>query len=156
MGLLGHEVFVPQSYQFGGEAQVDWYEIRASSTVEAAQDLRVLHAHHGHGRAFHRAYPHATQQAFLEAHELAFAWFGGVFRILRYDNLKQCREEDTARPSTGRDYAVHRFSFALGIRIGVLHAGRGPRERWRRGRRRASSGATILVPVPKRAAIWRS
>ena len=29
MGLLGHEVFIPQSYQFGGEAQVDWYEIQA-------------------------------------------------------------------------------------------------------------------------------
>jgi len=26
MGLAGHEVFVPQSYEFGGEAQVDWYE----------------------------------------------------------------------------------------------------------------------------------
>ncbi len=29
MGLLGHEIFVPQSYQFGVEAQVDWYEIWA-------------------------------------------------------------------------------------------------------------------------------
>jgi len=29
MGLLGQEVFVPQSYQFGGEAQVDGYEIFA-------------------------------------------------------------------------------------------------------------------------------
>jgi len=29
MGLLGHEVFVAQSYQFGDEAQVDWYEIFA-------------------------------------------------------------------------------------------------------------------------------
>ena len=27
------------------------------------------------------------QQAFLEAHEHAFAYFGGVFRTLRYDNL---------------------------------------------------------------------
>jgi len=35
-----------------------------------------------------RAYYHATQQAFLEAHELAFHYFGGVFRRLRYDNLK--------------------------------------------------------------------
>jgi hypothetical protein len=26
MGLLGREIFVPQSYQFGGEAQVDWYK----------------------------------------------------------------------------------------------------------------------------------
>jgi len=35
-----------------------------------------------------RAYYHPTQQAFLEAHELAFDYFGGVFRRLRYDNLK--------------------------------------------------------------------
>ena len=39
------------------------------------------------GAAFHRAYPHATQQAFLDAHEHAFAYFGGVFHRLRYDNL---------------------------------------------------------------------
>ncbi len=39
------------------------------------------------GAACHCAYQHATQQAFLEAHELAFAYFGGVFRKLRYDNL---------------------------------------------------------------------
>ena len=39
------------------------------------------------GDAFHRAYPHATQQARLEAHEHAFDYFGGVFKILRYDNM---------------------------------------------------------------------
>ena len=37
------------------------------------------------GAAFHRAYLHATQQAFLEAHEHAFDYFGGVFHLLRYD-----------------------------------------------------------------------
>lgn len=42
----------------------------------------------GSGAAYHRAYTHATQQAFLEAHEQAFRYFGGVFRLLRYDNLK--------------------------------------------------------------------
>ncbi len=39
------------------------------------------------GVAFLRAYLHATQQAFLEAHEHAFAYFGGVFTMLRYDDL---------------------------------------------------------------------
>ena len=39
------------------------------------------------GAAYHRAYLHATQQAFFEAHEHAFAYFGGVFAVLRYDNL---------------------------------------------------------------------
>jgi hypothetical protein len=57
------------------------------------------------GGAFHRAYYHATQQAFLEAHESAFGYFGGVFRRLRYDNLKSAvkkilrgyRREETER-----------------------------------------------------------
>jgi hypothetical protein len=57
------------------------------------------------GAAFHRAYARATQQAFLEAHELAFAYFGGVFRLLRYDNLTSAvkkilrghRREETTR-----------------------------------------------------------
>jgi transposase len=39
------------------------------------------------GDEFHRAYTDTTQQAFLEAHEHAFAYFEGVFRTLRYDNL---------------------------------------------------------------------
>ena len=39
------------------------------------------------GDAFHRACANATQQAFLDAHEHAFTYFGGVFRTLRYDNL---------------------------------------------------------------------
>ena len=57
------------------------------------------------GAAFHRAYLHATQQAFLEAHERAFDYFGGVFRLLRYDNLASAvrrilrghRREETVR-----------------------------------------------------------
>jgi hypothetical protein len=40
------------------------------------------------GGAFHCSFPHASQQAFLEAHERAFAYFGGVFGLCRYDNLK--------------------------------------------------------------------
>ncbi len=39
------------------------------------------------GGAFHRGYPRATQQAFFEAQEKAFEFFGGVFRRMRYDNL---------------------------------------------------------------------
>jgi len=57
------------------------------------------------GGAFHRAYPRATQQTFLEAHELAFRYLGGVFHRLCYDNLTSAvkkflrghRREETAR-----------------------------------------------------------
>jgi transposase len=105
LGLAARETFVPQSYPWGSEAQVDWYEAWAEVDDERVKlqvfSLRSMAS----GGAFHRAYRHATQQAFLEAHELAFRYFGGVFRRLRYDNLgaavkrvlRGSRREETAR-----------------------------------------------------------
>jgi hypothetical protein len=84
---------------------VDWYEAVAEIDGEARTwqvfSLRSMAS----GAAFHRAYPRATQQAFLEAHEHGFAYFQGVFRRLRYDNLgaaikkvlRGYRREETAR-----------------------------------------------------------
>jgi transposase len=88
LGLAARETFVPQSYDWGGEAQVDWYE----AAVEFDDGRQTAHLFTmrsmAGGGAFHTAYFHSTQQAFLEAHERAFHYFGGVFRLLRYDNLK--------------------------------------------------------------------
>jgi transposase len=79
---------VPQHYEPGQEAQVDWYEAWAElNGVPVALQVFSMRSMYS-GAAFHRAYYGATQQAFLEAHEHAFRYFGGVFRLLRYDNLK--------------------------------------------------------------------
>ena len=87
LGLGVGETYVPQCYGWGEEGQVDWYEACAVLDDETAKvqvfALRSMKS----GAAFHRAYRHATQQAFFEAHEAAFVYFGGVFRTLRYDNL---------------------------------------------------------------------
>jgi len=83
--LGGREVFVPQSYDWGQEAQVDWFEAVAKLEGEPRKLQFFAMRSMASGDAFHRAYTHATQQALLEAHELAFAYFGGVFRTLRYD-----------------------------------------------------------------------
>jgi hypothetical protein len=69
------------------EAQVDWYEAVAILGGEARKLQLFAMRSMASGDAYHRAYTHATQQALLEAHEHAFAYFGGVFRTLRYDNL---------------------------------------------------------------------
>ena len=87
LGLLDRETCVPQSYAWGVEAQVDWYEAYADLAGERVKLQVFAMRSMASGAAFHCAYLHATQQAFLEAHELAFAYFGGVFRKLRYDNL---------------------------------------------------------------------
>lgn len=105
LGLLPRETFVPQSYDWGVEAQVDWYEAYADLDGERTKCQVFTMRSMASAGAFHRVYLHATQQAFLEAHELAFAYFGGVFRRLRYDNLRAAvtrvfrgrRREETRR-----------------------------------------------------------
>jgi transposase len=105
LGLLNRETYVPQSYAWGDEAQVDWYEAEVDLGDER-QKLQVFVLRSmASGGAFHRAYYRPTQQAFLEAHQLGFEYFGGVFRSLRYDNLpiavkkilRGYRREETAR-----------------------------------------------------------
>jgi transposase len=85
MGLVGRETFVPQSYSWGQEAQVDWYEAWIDLDDERTKVQVFAMRSMASGAAFHRAYLHATQQAFLEAHEHAFAYFGGVGELARYD-----------------------------------------------------------------------
>src|SRR5262249_19137873 len=87
LGMKVRETFVPQSYSWGTEAQIDWYEAYADLSGERVKLQVFAMRSMASGSAFHCAYRHATQQAFLEAHERAFAYFGGVFRKLRYDNL---------------------------------------------------------------------
>jgi hypothetical protein len=69
LGLSGREVFVPQSYELGQEAQVDWFEGMAKLGGEVVKLQFFAMRSMGSGDAFHWVYPHATQQALLEAHE---------------------------------------------------------------------------------------
>jgi transposase len=103
LDLRQRETFVPQSYAWGVEAQVDWYEAVADLGGERVTLQVFVLRSMASGAAF-RAYRRATQQAFLDAHEHAFQYFGRVFRRLRYDNLSAAikrvlrgsRREETA------------------------------------------------------------
>jgi len=116
LGLKGREVFVPQSYHLGVEAQVDWFEAVAilGGVKQKVQmfAMRSMYSGAGFHCAFHH---HATQQAFLEAHEEAFSYFGGVFAKVRYDNLGSAVKKILRGPAAGRDGAVAWFPLALGL-----------------------------------------
>jgi transposase len=71
----------------GQEGQVDWFEAAARLGGEMRTLQFFAMRSMASGDAFHCAYTNGTQQAFLEGHERAFDYFGGVFRTLRYDNL---------------------------------------------------------------------
>src|SRR5437899_2906696 len=103
LGMAERETFVPQSYDWGSEAQVDWYEAFAEVMGELRKVYCFAMRSMAGGGAFHRAYYHATQQAFLEAHEFAFQFFGGVFSAAALRQPEECGEEDFARVSAGGD-----------------------------------------------------
>jgi len=88
LGLVSKDVFVPQVHEPGAEAEVDFGEFDttiAGSTVRVWMFvMRLSHS----GRAFHVAYGTQAQEAFLQGHVEAFAYFGGVPGRVRYDNLK--------------------------------------------------------------------
>jgi transposase len=87
IGMPG-EAYVPQIHHPGAEAEVDWGEatviMRDTPITIGLFYLRSCHA----GAAYVGAFPRMTQQAFLEGHAEAFAHFGGVFSLVRYDNLR--------------------------------------------------------------------
>ena len=153
LGICRRETFVPQAYELGAEGQVDFYEAWAELGGERVR-LQVFSMRSmSSGGAFHRAYFRATQQAFLEAHELAFRYFGGVLHRLRYDNLlgavkkvvRGFRREETTK------FIAFRSHWRLQR---VLYAGRSTRER--RDRRRSgllspqSLGAAAQSKRPRR------
>jgi transposase len=87
LGLTVGQVFVPQVHAPGRTAEVDWgqaeVELAGARTVVHVFVMRACFS----AAAFAMASPVETQQAFLEGHQLAFGWFGGVFAEVRYDNL---------------------------------------------------------------------
>jgi len=87
LGEVG-EVFVPLVSEAGVEAEVDWGEakivLRGELVVAHLFVMRPCFS----GASFVIAFESESQQAFLEGHVAAFEWFGGVFDLVRYDNLK--------------------------------------------------------------------
>lgn len=88
LGWSTVEVFVPQAHEPGQMAEADWYEayviFRGDRHKVHVFSVRLCYS----GDAFHMAFERATQQAFLQALEAAFVFFGGVVRVGRFDNLK--------------------------------------------------------------------
>ena len=75
LGLIATGDVRSADLRLGQEAQVDWYEAYADLGGERCKMQVFCMRSMASGGAFHRAYPRATQQAFLEAHEVAFAYF---------------------------------------------------------------------------------
>lgn len=146
---LGKGTFVPLARDAGAEAEVDWYEadVDFPQGRERVQFFAMRACYSG--RDFHMAFPRQTQQAFLEAHLAAFTYFGGVFEILRFDNLAAAvkrvlrgrRRVETDRFVALRSHFLFKGEFCVPGKEGAHEKGgvEGGLGRFRRNH---------LVPVP--------
>jgi len=87
LGLNVAKAFIPLDPEVGREAEVDWGTalaiIGGKPTTVKFFGMRSRYS----AKHFVRGYPCERQQAFLDAHLHAFAFFGGIFPTLVYDNL---------------------------------------------------------------------
>ena len=87
LGVQVTPTFIPLEPECGQEAEIDW---GAATAIIAGEKVPVKYfcmRSKYSGKHFVRCYPCERQQAFLDGHIQAFAFFGGIFRILIYDNL---------------------------------------------------------------------
>ena len=88
MGPKLNEAFVPMLFQPGDACQFDWSQEQVELNG-IIQTIKVAHFRMAYSRQmFVVAYPRETQEMVLDAHNRAFAFFGGVPARLIYDNLK--------------------------------------------------------------------
>jgi transposase len=144
------EAYVPQLHRAGAEAEVDWGEatvvLRGEPVEVGLFHMRACHS----GAGFCIAFWRQTQQAFLEGHVEAFTFFGGVFPLVRYDNLSAAvkrvlwgrRRVETDRLVALRSHYLFASQYTLVGRQGAHEKG-GVESEVGRFRRRH------LVPVPR-------
>lgn len=154
LGLKVKEIYIEQEHQPGQEAQVDFGEadVNFNGILMTVQILLVRCCYSGKTivKAFHRQ----TQQAFLEGLVHAFNLFGGVFKCLRFDNLKAAvkkilhgrNRKETDRFVALRSHYLFDAEFCRPGKAGAPEKG-GVEGEVGRFRRRH------LVPIPDMAAI---
>jgi transposase len=87
LGINRPGAFVPCDPEAGHEGEADWGTATAILAGEAIQLKFFCMRSKYSGKPFVRFYPCERQQAFLDGHVHAFAFYGGVFPVLIYDNL---------------------------------------------------------------------
>jgi len=93
LGLKTDNVFIPSDPELGREAEADWGNCQAILADELVKLKMFCVRSKGSGMHLVQCYPCERQQALLEGHIQAFAFFDGIFPTLIYDNLTTAVEK---------------------------------------------------------------
>src|SRR2546428_4175655 len=84
---IGQSVFVPQHHEIGAQAEADFYEADFDFPWGRQRAQIIVVRSEFSAGAHHVAYPTQAQPAFLEGLGLGLEFLGGVFAVVRFDNL---------------------------------------------------------------------
>ena len=87
LGLEYREAMVPLCPEIGQEAEVDWGEAEVWLQGKSAMIKYFCMRSRYSGKLFVGAYPGERQEMLFDAHLRAFAFFGGIYPVLVYDNM---------------------------------------------------------------------
>jgi transposase len=93
LGFHTDQVFIPLDPQLGMEAEVDWGTAHAIIDGQSVTLKMFCMRSKGSGKHLVQCFPGERQQALFEGHMRGFAFFGGVFPVLIYDNLTTAVEK---------------------------------------------------------------
>lgn len=101
------QVYIPLSFSPGEAAQVDWgtavVYIAGKKTEVNLFCMRLCSS----CAPFVIAFPSQREEAFLEGHQAAFVFFGGVSRDLIYDNLRTAVKKGWGKTAREQDKFSH-------------------------------------------------
>ncbi|MGH2717048.1 MAG: IS21 family transposase [Actinomycetota bacterium] len=85
---IGQRAFVAQHHEIGAQGEVDFYEADFDFPWGRQRAQIIALRSEFSAGARHVAYPAQNQGSFLEGIELGLRFLGGVFAVVRFDNLK--------------------------------------------------------------------
>ncbi|MFH1330928.1 MAG: IS21 family transposase [Actinomycetota bacterium] len=88
LAAAGWKVAVPQTHGLGEEAEADFGEFYGWLDGTWTRLWMFVMRLSASGKAFHWVFGNECGESFYEGHNLAFAYFGGVPKRVRYDNLR--------------------------------------------------------------------
>ena len=87
LGMGQIKAFIPLAPDLGQEAEIDWGTATIKLDGQPTKVKMFCMRSKGSGKSFVRLYPCERQQAFFDGMMQGFAFFGGIFPILIFDNL---------------------------------------------------------------------
>lgn len=148
LGMGRIEAMVPLSPDRPGEAEVDWGEALVDMDGVMKKVYLFCMRPRQSGKPFVRAYPKQSQEMFFDAHIHAFAYYGGVFPEIIYDNLKAVVAKVLRGQKREEQYRFKLFKAHYSFKARYCNVARGNEKGGVEGLVKTAR-RNLLVPIPE-------